>query len=163
LDHEEFQEICVLFSACDKLEPCSSGCVSGHVDCASACDGDYMILDDPTRNVNYNGELGPFCDDSSQYTSPDWKGPGWYKMDEAIGTQIPEEVVDPSSCGTYLAGYLNGTHPSTVGELKDVNVCFSWSSDSCHGNNMIQVANCGNFYLYNLVTTPGCRYRYCSK
>ena len=53
LDHEEFQEICVLFSACDTLEPCSSGCVSGHVDCA--CNGDYMILDDPTRNVNYIG------------------------------------------------------------------------------------------------------------
>ena len=57
LDHEEFQEICVLFSACDMLEPCSSGCVSGHLECDidSVCHGDYMILDDPTRNVNYNG------------------------------------------------------------------------------------------------------------
>ena len=84
-------------------------------------------------------------------------------MDEAIGTQIPEEVVDPLSCGTRAAGYLNGTHPSTVGELKDVNVCFSWGSDSCWINNMIQVVNCGNFYLYNLVTTPTCSLRYCSK
>ena len=54
-EHEEFQEICVLFSACDTLEPCSSGCVSGQLECASACNGDYMILDDPTRNVHYNG------------------------------------------------------------------------------------------------------------
>ena len=112
--------------------------------------------------VSYLGELGPYCD-SSRYTSPDWNGPGWYKMDEAIGTQIPEEVVDPKSCGTDAAGYLNGTHPSTVGELKDVKVCFSWDGDSCWRNSMIQVANCGNFYLYNLVTTPGCSIRYCSK
>ena len=85
-------------------------------------------------------------------------------MDETIGTQIPEEVVDPQSCGTYGAGYLNGTHPSTVGELKDVKVCFSYNSDSlCLWNNMIQVANCGTFYLYNLVTPPQCKLRYCSK
>ena len=113
--------------------------------------------------VSYLGELGPYCDSSSINTSPDWKGPGWYKMDEAIGTQIPEEVVEYLSCGTHAAGYLNGTHPSTVGELKDVNVCFSSSSNSCYWNNMIQVANCGNFYLYNLVTPPSCKYRYCSK
>ena len=43
-------------------------------------------------------------------------------MDETIGTQIPEEFVDPYSCGTAAPGYLNGTHPSSVGELKDVNV-----------------------------------------
>ena len=84
-------------------------------------------------------------------------------MDEAIGTQIPEGYVDPKSCGTNAAGYLNGTHPSIIGELKDVNVCFSWTGYSCYLNNMIQVANCGNFYLYNLVATPQCRSRYCSK
>ena len=110
--------------------------------------------------VSYLGEIHSYCDDSSRYTSPDWKGPGWYKMDEAIGTQIPEEVVDSYSCGTNVAGYLNGTHPSTVGELKDVNVCFSFN---CSHNNTIQVANCGSFYLYNLVTTPACNLRYCSK
>ena len=114
--------------------------------------------------VSYLGELGPYCDDSSYwYTSPDWKGPGWYKMDEAIGTQIPEEVVVPYKCGTYVTGYLNGTHPSTVGELKDVNVCFNWVGNSCYRNNIIQVANCGDFYLYNLVTPPVCYLRYCSK
>ena len=113
--------------------------------------------------VSYLGELGPYCDDSLIDTSPDWKGPGWYKMDEAIGTQIPEEYVDPHSCGTIAAGYLNGTHPSTVGELKDVNVCFSFGPDPCWRNNMIQVANCGNFYMYNLVRPPICYYRYCSK
>ena len=84
-------------------------------------------------------------------------------MDEAIGTQIPEEVVFPYRCGTNVAGYLNGTHPSTVGELKDVNVCFSADGYSCSWNNMIQVANCGNFYLYNLVATHPCNLRYCSK
>ena len=109
---------------------------------------------------------GNYCDDSSVHvhTSPDWKGPGWYKMDETIGTQIPEEVpVKASSCNTAAAGYLNGTHPTTVGELKDVNVCFSFNHNSCADNNTIQVANCGSFYLYNLVTTPTCSNRYCSK
>ena len=55
-------------------------------------------------------------------------------MDETIGTQIPEEVVKGGSCNTAAAGYLNGTHPTTVGELKDVNVCFSFIQNSCHNN-----------------------------
>ena len=84
-------------------------------------------------------------------------------MDEAIGTQIPEESVGSYSCGTHGAGYLDGTHPTTVGEMKDVMVCFSFGSDSCYWNNMIQVANCGSFYLYNLVTIYQCSSRYCSK
>ena len=84
-------------------------------------------------------------------------------MDETIGTQIPEEVVKGGSCNTAAAGYLNGTHPTTVGELKDVNVCFSFIHNSCHNVNTIQVVNCGSFYLYNLVTTPTCNNRYCSK
>ena len=128
---------------------------------------------DHNIDLNYRRKIRPiflsylgdaqYCDDSSRYTSPDWNGPGWYKMDETIGTQIPEEVVDPHSCGTDASGYLNGTHPSTVGELKDVNVCFSFNHNSCADNNTIQVANCGSFYLYNLVTTPTCSNRYCSK
>ena len=114
--------------------------------------------------ISYLGEPVYYCDDSSyNYTSPDWKGPGWYKMDETIGTQIPEEVVDHHSCGTWAPGYLNGTHPSTVGELKDVNVCFFSYNSSCFYNNMIQVTNCGSFFLYNLVTPPACELRYCSK
>ena len=84
-------------------------------------------------------------------------------MDEAIGTQIPEEVSYPESCGTNAVGYLNGTHPTTVGGLKDVKVCYSWDEDSCYDHSMIQIANCGSFYLYNLVTTPQCILRYCSK
>ena len=100
---------------------------------------------------------------SAATISPDWNGPGWYKVDETIGAQIPEEVVSGGRCNTAAAGYLNGTHPTTVGELKDVNVCFSFANNSCYHNNTIQVANCGSFYLYNLVTTPTCNNRYCSK
>ena len=72
------------------------------------CDDiDYMILDDSTRNVKWDGFNG-YCDSLFTYhTSPDWKGPGWYRLQGDAGTQIPEEDIDSNHCGTAANGHLD--------------------------------------------------------
>ena len=133
-----------------------------------------MILDDATRNVNYGNEV--YCDTlddhilwDENYKSPDWKGPGWYRMMGKAGTQLPEHDVEPRHCGTFATGWLSGIHPTAVGEIVDRTVCFHSSGidDSCRYQTQIQVINCGNFYLYNLrdmtEDIKRCDLRYCSQ
>jgi len=55
----------------------------------------YEVLDDPTRNVNHGKES--YCDTldveacgadpEANFPSPDWKGPGWYRISGDAGTQ----------------------------------------------------------------------------
>ena len=45
-------------------------------------DLDYLILFDPTRNSKHVADSNfGLCDNfDSSYSSPDWKGPGWYRL-----------------------------------------------------------------------------------
>ena len=139
----------------------------------SICDDiDYKILNDQYRNAEKGG-YADLCDVETTWTkSPDWHGPGWYRMMEPAGTVIPENPVDVNQCGTYSPGWLNGTHPEAVGEPVRRKVCFNYeghyeehvvkNNPICYRNAMIQIINCGDFYLYNLSDTVACPLRYCS-
>ena len=76
-------------------------------------EGNQMILtlDDAKRNVE--NDRGPYyCDrisnDRRFKASPDWKGPGWYRMKSPAGLQLSEEPVLPYHCSTSGTGWLNG-------------------------------------------------------
>ena len=131
------------------------------------CDGiDYKLLNDSSRNVEYGGN-DIYTDNSlSTSKSPDWNGPGWYRMIEPAGLQLSEKNMIAFRCGTLYPGYLDGTHPIHIGVEKNMTVCFSWIDDPCYYSSQIQVKSCGDFYLYYLVT-PSPEYpsttRYCSK
>ena len=118
----------------------------------------YTILDDAKRNRNYNNDNG--------YASPsrdgdtvegDWKGgaASWYRFEEPAGTQMADSIVPKSHCGTYATGWLNGAHPAVLGENVRRQVCFNWASNSCNWNTIVEIKNCGGFYLYKLKATPG--------
>ena len=96
-------------------------------------------------------------------TSPDWKGPGWYRVTGAAGTRILEEVSGPiGDCGTAVPGWIKGAHPSTPGAQAVLTVCFEFSSDNpCLMSVNTTVINCGDYYLYDLPQTPDCPLRYC--
>ena len=51
----------------------------------------YKNLNDSTRNFEYFGNDG-YTDNSESYLdatiSPDWNGPGWYRMVEPAGTKV---------------------------------------------------------------------------
>ena len=58
-------------------------------------------------------------------------------------------------------GWLNGPHPEVIGEIVDLQVCFKVNRD-CDYHNLVQVINCGDFYLYYFFDTPLCNMRYCA-
>ena len=72
-------------------------------------------------------------------------------------TPIPD-----NHCSTNAPGWLDGNHPTLIGETIDARVCFVSPSDSCSKETQIQIRNCYSYYLYYLVETPICSARYCS-
>ena len=77
------------------------------------------------------------------------------------GTKIPENPVPNEHCHTHTTGWLNGEHPTVVGETVDREVCFHLYGDTCWRHTEIQIKHCGDFFLYYLWNTPGCNLRYC--
>ena len=130
-------------------------------------DIEYKLLDDSTRNSGYEtpSESDDFCDnlEDNANESPDWSGPGWYKFEGSAGNMMPEYPVDTHHCGTGATGWLNGYHPVTPGNIATSQVCFNANGVECYQTAPIQIKNCGGFYLYNLVDTPGCYMRYCAE
>ena len=78
------------------------------------------------------------------------------------GTMIPEEVVPMSKCGSHMTGWMNGVHPTDLGENVWRQICFHWSSHTCLYSTNIEVTNCGDYYVYKLPTRGHCSYRYCA-
>jgi hypothetical protein len=133
----------------------------------AACTQPYYTLDEPDRNVGFNDgdgnvEHGDFAPDPT-YQSPDWNGPGWYRFVGAAGTAMPESARADYDCGTDAPGWLNGTHPAVGDPVAVRQVCFGWSGDSCYWSTDVNVANCGDFYLYELPNTPETVLRYCGQ
>ncbi|XP_071110717.1 oncoprotein-induced transcript 3 protein-like [Haliotis cracherodii] len=86
----------------------------------------------------------------------------WYKVVNYYGAlKMPTSHVDINSCGANYPGWLNGTHPSVRDGVVHRSVCVSGYDDSCMKRVIIQVKNCGHFYVYYLVKMDGCSERYC--
>ena len=121
----------------------------------------YEVLNDARRKAS-NG-IGKNCDHfrpKYSCTYSDWKRPNWYRFEEPAGTQIPETIVPYKHCGTYVAGHISKgfTHPITLGEVVDAEVCFSKAGfdrssktvENCHSKKSIKIRNCGSYFLYEL-------------
>ena len=106
-----------------------------------------------------------FCDRTNWYKSPDWQGGGWYRFTGPAGTRMPEQPPGYSTCGTRCTGWVNGIHPTTPGQEKQVQICFDCGySNKCYGpSTYATIRNCGNYYLYNLREVPSCYSRYCGQ
>lgn len=88
--------------------------------------------------------------------------PGWKRFSESIGGRMPESCPDsPYRCGANRPGWLNGTHPTVVGQRTSMKVCFYYRSNCCHWQVNVQVTNCGLYYVYNLPNSPTCSSTYC--
>jgi len=128
---------------------------------------EYNVMDSESRHLDYETDHVKYCDDDELQStqSPDWSGPGWYRMEYPAGAMIPENTVEPDHCGTSSSGWLNGEHPETLGQTVERKVCFSSAIDDdlCYKEATIQVRNCGSFFLYYLPNTPGCYLRYCGE
>ena len=128
---------------------------------------DYKILNENERNHQFKTPSGSqWCDDigSSYKKSPQWHGDDWYRFLSPAGTRIAEEAPGTYYCGTVFSGWMQGSHPTSLGETVTRTVCFQGSSSStCSRSTEIKVRNCGQYYLYRLVDTPTCHLGYCAK
>ena len=100
-------------------------------------ESDYEILTNFTRNVNFlydNGGNSRHCDRDSTVGSDwaaDWKGSAWYRIMHPAGNKLAEyNSVTKYYCGTHRAGWINDTHPTTLGEIVDRTVYFKWDTET---------------------------------
>ena len=129
---------------------------------------DYFLLSDPERNKNHGYDGIGLCDYSGDYPypSPDWQGPRWYKAllygPTSEPSKIPEDIVYGNHCNALAAGWLNGTHPTVIGQTVQREVCFSYGpNDILFLSTDIYIRNCGEYFLYHLVDVEACSSRYC--
>ena len=115
----------------------------------------YKTLSEASRVKTYKNNAVVECDRNF--------GGEWYRFSGAAGDRMPESVVSERSCGTHAPGWLDDKHPSMAEGVVSRKVCFHWSGNSCRWSIMIQVRNCGNFYVYKLGKAPACSLRYCGE
>ena len=81
------------------------------------------------------------------------------------GTRIAEEAPGVGYCGTSATGWMQGSHPTSLGETVTRTACFQSEFDgghTCLWSSEIKVRNCGQYFLYRLVDTPHCHLGYCA-
>ena len=114
----------------------------------------YEILNEASRNRNH--DYANKCDKSLN-------GNVWYRMKHPAGTKIPEEVVPMYKCGTHVTGWMNGQHPTVIGEEVKRKICFNWNGNSCLFSRNIKVTNCGAYYVYKLPKPDYYSMGYCAE
>ena len=96
------------------------------------------------------------------YQSDGMLSTDWYRFSGAAGNQMAESCVEVFRCGTYLPGWLNGSHPTVNEGAVQRRVCFRrYSGLCCYFSTYIRVRNCAGFYVYQLKPLTSIRARYC--
>ncbi|KAL9951187.1 hypothetical protein ACROYT_G043807 [Oculina patagonica] len=114
----------------------------------------YTVLSKPERAQGNTEQNNSRCGDFDL-------APGWYRFQGAAGDRIADKCVPVDRCGTQSPGWLSGAHPTVAEGVVTRKVCYHWSIRCCHRSNNIKVKNCGSYYVYELLKTPGCYLRYC--
>jgi len=67
-----------------------------------------------------------------------------------------------SASKVLASGWLNGSHPTSAGDLVDRTVCFEWDGNPCMWETEVKIRHCKNYFLYYLMDAPICSARYCT-
>ena len=113
----------------------------------------YSWLRESNRNEKYATIGSYLCD--SRLT------PAWYRFGGGAGIKMPTGCTPHHKCQTDFTGWMNGTHPSVAEGKVTRTVCFSHRGNCCHWPKIIQVINCGSYYIYKLAPPAKCSARYC--
>ena len=138
-------------------------CLYSYPDYREEC-YEYTELTDPGRGVSHVAQH-PCCDNAisknGRHKCSDWKGAGWYRMNSAAGTRIPEKTPVNNHCNTHWVGWVNGVHPKSEGESITVQICFRLRKNHCHQKTTGKITNCGDYFVYYLEPVEWCHARYC--
>ena len=55
-------------------------------------------------------------------------GPGWFRLEGSAGIRMPTSCQPINRCGTHIANWINGGHPSIADGQVSRTVCFHWTS-----------------------------------
>lgn len=116
----------------------------------------YQSFTSSNRKVTYYSARPYSCDSGL--------GPDWYRFQAAAGTRMPISCTPIARCNTYGTGWLNGGHPTVAEGRVTRQVCFHYWSNCCQSSTIIEVRNCGSFYVYHLNGTDTknyCQLGYC--
>lgn len=116
----------------------------------------YTTIQDETRLVDHVTNGAALCDRST-FTSDIQ----WVRFLPPGGTQLATSAPEKMRCGTSATGWYNGTMPQP-GTTETGIVCYHWDDNPCRWQNMIEVTNCGPFYVFGLIKTEDCDLRYCT-
>ena len=87
---------------------------------------------------------------------------GWYRFQGAAGTKMVTTAPPERRCGAHFPAWLKGKHPTVAEGTKRKTVCIHKFNKDCFGSVLIDVRNCGSYYIYNLLPLRGyCDARYC--
>ncbi|KAL1250985.1 hypothetical protein QQF64_018781 [Cirrhinus molitorella] len=114
------------------------------------------VLDNPWRATTYGS--GSNCDQSVSWS-------GWYRLFiNSVSAHIPDTCVTNSHCGTDLALWIRGGHPTVQDGVVTRDVCGDFRSYCCYfGSYPIKVKACpNNYYVYELVSPTRCNSAYCA-
>ncbi|KTF72413.1 hypothetical protein cypCar_00046961, partial [Cyprinus carpio] len=118
----------------------------------------YTVLDNPWRATSNTLASVFNCDQSVTWS-------GWYRLFiNGLSAYIPQTCVARYSCGTDIALWIRGGHPTVEDGVVTRDVCGNLYSYCCYyGSYPIQVKACpGNYYVYELVRPTECSFAYCA-
>ena len=118
----------------------------------------YSTLADIRRSTAYDS-TSDLCDRDVI------KDGSWYRFKSVAGDKMPEFNPGIKHCGTYVPIWMNGNHPTKLGEAVKRIACAAIPSRrpaGCGRKFDIKVINCGGFFLYQLKKPEDCRLAYCS-
>ncbi|ESP04745.1 hypothetical protein LOTGIDRAFT_237275 [Lottia gigantea] len=120
------------------------------------CNSYRMLSDDGGRSIN--------CSLYYSESHDRFIAEGWRRVQlESTGEDLtmPTECVPHGFCGSHSNVWLNGTHPTVEDGIVDRMGCLSMFSSCCKVEYPIQIKNCTDYMVYNLMRTFGSDERYC--
>ncbi|UJR31063.1 hypothetical protein I4U23_018573 [Adineta vaga] len=120
----------------------------------------YTSIDDPTRNVAYNGSFFD-CDNGPIFNASN--GGTWIRFMGRSGDILAQTPPGRRRCSAYLSIWFNSTLPTILGTTVNGTGCIDSDVGQCLIQTTIEVIYCvGGFYIYFLKPVHFCSTRYCT-
>ena len=93
--------------------------------------------------------------------SPDWVGPGWYRVGIGLREFLNAWPPEDYACGGMAGSWHDGGWPLPSDGIVEHEICFAFGDDLCAWSVASHTVHCGSFRLWWLPDAPDCNLRYC--
>ncbi|CAC5420228.1 unnamed protein product [Mytilus coruscus] len=123
---------------------------------ADPCTSHFTMQDQEKRSAVYQFEFGVDTSINDVMLTD-----GWYRIISSKGDDMPTDPPDMMKCGTWYPIWLNDTLPLVTDGIVSKKVCVRQMETECSNSWNIQIKNCDNYYVYNLVSSDIENSAYC--